>query len=129
LSGLGGGAVAETLQDPLLVVEVLKLQQRLPQVFHRLERADPEEVLLEGPDEPLGAAVALRRPDEGGAGRALVFILLGLATGGRLTHNPLVVSQNPITIVFFGRKNTLEREAPAAASEAILKSINTSSTK
>jgi hypothetical protein len=38
----------------------------LTKFLDRLEVPDPEQVLLERADEPLGAAVALGRADEGG---------------------------------------------------------------
>ena len=62
---MGRRSVTEVLEDPLLVVLTLELQQGLPQVFDRLEGPHPQEVLLEGPDEPFGAAVAFGLADEG----------------------------------------------------------------
>ena len=43
--------------------------RRLAQLFDGVEAADPEEVLLQRPDEPLGAAVALGLAHEGGRRR------------------------------------------------------------
>ena len=54
------------LHDPGPVVGVLERVERLAQVLDGGEAADPEEVLLERADEPLGAAIALGLTDEGG---------------------------------------------------------------
>lgn len=52
------------------MVDVLEGQERLAEFLDRVDGAHPEQVLLERADEPLGAAVALRCPDEArGAGR------------------------------------------------------------
>jgi hypothetical protein len=60
----GRRAVPVALDEPLLVVGPLGRRQRLAQIFDRVEPADPEQVLLERPDEPFGAAIALRGTDE-----------------------------------------------------------------
>src|SRR3954454_4823800 len=62
---LGRGPVAVPLDDPALVVSPPKLLERQPQLLDGLEASHPEQVLLERPDEPLGAAVALGLADEG----------------------------------------------------------------
>src|SRR3954470_3862965 len=51
--------------EPGRVVDLAKDEQRLTQLLDGVEGAHPEEVLLQGPDEALGAAVPLRRPHEG----------------------------------------------------------------
>ena len=66
---LGGRPVAVALNHPLPVVAPPEVQQRQAQLLDRLEGPHPEQVLLEGADEALGAAVALGLPHE--AGRAL----------------------------------------------------------
>src|SRR5947209_13255198 len=53
-----------TTDQPPLVVSPPELPQRLDQFGHRGEAPHPEELLLQGADEPLGAAVALRLPHE-----------------------------------------------------------------
>src|SRR5947209_11383776 len=53
-----------TTDQPPLVVSPPELPQRLDQFRHRGERPGPQELLLEGADEPLGAAVALGLPHE-----------------------------------------------------------------
>jgi len=55
-----------TLDQPGRVVGLAECQQSLTQFFDTLESAHPQQVFLEGADEPLGAAIAFRRPDEGG---------------------------------------------------------------
>src|SRR5271166_466986 len=58
--------------QPVRVVSLSERQQRLSEFFDRFEGPDPEQVLLERADEPLGAAVppgdavALRRSVRGG---------------------------------------------------------------
>src|SRR4051794_34144205 len=53
------------LDDPALVVGLLERDQGQAQLLDRVEVADPQQVLLQGPDEPLGAAVALGLAHEG----------------------------------------------------------------
>ena len=53
------------LDDPALVVGVLEREQRLAQLLEGVEAANPQEVLLQHADEPLGAAVTLGLTDEG----------------------------------------------------------------
>ena len=62
-------AVTVPLDQPMLVVGPPEVDEGETQLLDGAEGPDPEEVLLEGADEPLGAAVALGRPDEGGRGR------------------------------------------------------------
>jgi len=57
---------AEALDQPLPVVPPAELLQGYGQLGHRGEVPDPEQVLLQGPDEPFGDAMALRLPDEVG---------------------------------------------------------------
>src|SRR3954452_20012075 len=67
LSGpdLGRCPVAVPLDDPGLVVNLPELLERQAQLLDGGEGPDPEQVLLQRPDEPLGAAVALRLAHEG----------------------------------------------------------------
>src|SRR3954467_330341 len=51
--------------EPGRVVALPKVEQRLPKLLDSVEGVRPEQVLLQGPDEALGAAVPLRRPHEG----------------------------------------------------------------
>ena len=53
--------MAVALDEPLAVVAVLEGQQDQAQVLERGEGLDPEELLLEGADEALGAAVGFSR--------------------------------------------------------------------
>src|SRR5687767_5098595 len=52
--------------QPGCVVAPPKGQQRLTEFLDGVEGAHPQEVLLQGSNEALGAAVALRSPHEGG---------------------------------------------------------------
>ena len=54
--------------QPVFVVGPLEVDQGETEILDGPECPDPEEVLLERPDEALGAAVALWRPDEGRGG-------------------------------------------------------------
>src|SRR3954454_23559373 len=60
--------------EPGRVVDLPKDEQRLTELLDGVEGAHPEQVLLQGPDEALGAAVALGSPHKGG--RALGKLLL-----------------------------------------------------
>ena len=50
----------------MLVEPVLELKERLPKFLDSVEGPHPQQLLLQGPDEPLGHAVALRGLDEAG---------------------------------------------------------------
>src|SRR3954465_15009354 len=52
--------------EPGGVVALPKVEQRLPKLLDGVEGPHPEQVLLEGADEALGAAISLRRPHKGG---------------------------------------------------------------
>src|SRR5947208_9744678 len=54
------------LDQPGGVVGLAAVQSRLSQFLDGLKAAHPQQVFLEGTDEPLGTAIALGRPDEGG---------------------------------------------------------------
>ena len=68
LADLGRGAVAVALDEPLVVVAVAEVLERLVQFVEAGEGADPEELFLERAPEALDAAVAFGGADEGGAG-------------------------------------------------------------
>src|SRR3954468_12391369 len=51
--------------EPGRVVDLPKDEQRLTELLDGVEGAHPEQVLLQGPDEALGAAVALGSPHKG----------------------------------------------------------------
>ena len=57
------------LAEPLAVVALLELDQGEAQLLHRVERAHPKQLLLEGADESLGDPVAFRLAHKGGARR------------------------------------------------------------
>ena len=57
-----------SLEQPVPIEPILELEQSLPQFLDGVEGSHPEQLFLQGPDEPLGHAVAFRRPDEAGAG-------------------------------------------------------------
>jgi hypothetical protein len=48
---------AVPFDQPVRVVSLSERQQRRPEFFDRFEAPDPEQVLLERADEPLGAAI------------------------------------------------------------------------
>src|SRR5690242_12638569 len=52
------------LDDPALVVGLLERNECQAEFLDGREVADPQQVLLQGPNEPLGAAVALGLPHE-----------------------------------------------------------------
>src|SRR5215216_91978 len=63
---LGGCPVAVPLDDPGLVVGLPEGEECQAQLLDGVEAADPQQVLLQDPDEALGAAVPFRLADEGG---------------------------------------------------------------
>src|SRR2546428_9811244 len=65
LASLGGREVPQALDDPALIVALAKFRQAMPQLFHVLKRAHPQELLFQRADEPLHAAIALRLAHEG----------------------------------------------------------------
>src|SRR3954454_21371202 len=62
---LGRRPVAVPLDDPGPVVGLLEGLERQAELLDGRERADPQQVLLQGPDEPLGAAVPFGLAHEG----------------------------------------------------------------
>ena len=62
----GGGPEAVPLDEPGRVVDLPKFDQRAAELLDGVEGPHPEQVLFQGADEALGAAVALRRPHESG---------------------------------------------------------------
>src|SRR3954451_24725104 len=52
--------------QPAVVVGLAEREQRLTEFLDGLEGPHPEQVLLQGADEALGAAIAFRCPHEGG---------------------------------------------------------------
>ena len=57
--------MAVPLDQPALVVGQAELLQGGLEFIDGVEDAHPEQILLQRPDEALGAAIAFRRPDEG----------------------------------------------------------------
>ena len=53
--------------EPFPVVALLELEQREPQLRHRLEGVHPQKLFLQRADESLGHTVALRLSNEGRA--------------------------------------------------------------
>ena len=62
---LGGRAVSVPFDQPVFVVGPLEGEQGKPELLDGAEGPEPQEVLLQGPDEALGAAVAFGRADKG----------------------------------------------------------------
>src|SRR4029453_7732262 len=52
--------------EPACIVDLPKGQQRLTELLDGVEGSHPQEVLLQGPNEALGAAISLGGPHEGG---------------------------------------------------------------
>src|SRR3954452_4961325 len=97
--------------EPDRVVDLPKADQRLTELLDGVEGAHPEQVLLQGPDEALGAAVPLGSPHEGG--RALddeegEFLLEGVGHG----LAPVIVADGETARGLFG-------ESPEAAPHAL----------
>jgi hypothetical protein len=84
--------VAVSLDQPVLVVGCPEVDQGLAELFDGVEGSHPQQVLLEGPDEPLGASVALGRPDEGRRGRDAQPSDLALEVVGHVL-GPVIVPQ------------------------------------
>src|SRR5918911_5004578 len=61
---LGRGSVCVTFHDPGLIIAVPERKERLAQLLDGIEPTQPEQVLLQGSDEALGAAVPFRGTDE-----------------------------------------------------------------
>src|SRR4051794_6144706 len=61
---LSGRLVTVPLDDPGLVVGLLEGLERQAQLLDGLEATHPQQVLLQGPDEPLGPPVPLRGPED-----------------------------------------------------------------
>src|SRR5215218_5170408 len=57
---------AVPLDEPGRVVDLAELDQRVAELLDGVEGSHPEQVLFQSADEALGAAIALRRPHEGG---------------------------------------------------------------
>src|SRR3954462_2349492 len=66
VSKLGWREEAVGLDQPGRVVGLAEREQRLTQLLDGLEGSHPEQVFLEGADEPLGTATAFRGAHEGG---------------------------------------------------------------
>ena len=66
LSHLGRGFVAMPSNEPGRIILTLKRVQRQAQLFYRIKRFEPYQILLQCPDEAFRAAVAFGFPDKGG---------------------------------------------------------------
>ena len=55
-------------EDPVRVVRAAEFIERRPQLLDRVEGSNPQQLLLEGSEEPLGASVALGRANEARTG-------------------------------------------------------------
>jgi len=61
---LGRGLVPMALDQPVVVVEILELEQCEAELLDGSTGVHPQEILLQRPDEPLCAPVAFRLPDK-----------------------------------------------------------------
>src|SRR5919199_735937 len=75
-------SVLVSFHDPGLIVAVPEREQRLAQLLDGVEVAQPQQVLLHGPDEALGTAIALRGAHERRRTLALPDRLERLDPGG-----------------------------------------------
>ena len=64
-----GRSVADPPDDPVVVEAAGEVPERLVELLDGAELVQPEQLLLQGPDEPLDAAVAFGLADEGRARR------------------------------------------------------------
>ena len=62
-----GRSVADPPDDPVVVEAAGEVAERLVELLDGPESVEPEQLLLQGPDESLDASVALRLADEGRA--------------------------------------------------------------
>ena len=62
-----GRSVTDPPDDPVVVEAAGEVAERLLELLGGPESAQPEQLLLQGPDESLDASVALRLADEGRA--------------------------------------------------------------
>src|SRR5574339_675547 len=56
------------LDEPLFIIETQPVEKRLAELLHGLERAHPQELLFERPNEPFRDAIAFRSAHERRAG-------------------------------------------------------------
>ena len=64
MAGLNRRLEAKTLNQPILVVESAKFFQCPNQFWYRLEVPDPQQLLLERPEEAFDTAIAFRLANE-----------------------------------------------------------------
>src|SRR3954471_13404337 len=83
------------LDNPGLVVGPLEGEQRPAQLLDGLEAPQPQQVLLERTDEPLGAAVALGLADEGGRALEAEEADLGLEVVADVLATVVVAEPQP----------------------------------
>ncbi len=90
-------SVAESRDEPLLVVSLLEGEQRVAQLLDRREVADPEELLLERPKEALDAAVAFGLPHKRRRGRHAEKRDLGLEVATEIDAAVVVPDREPVS--------------------------------
>src|SRR3954452_7392059 len=81
--------------EPDRVVDLPKNEQRLTELLDGVEGAHPEQVLLQGPDEALGAAIPLGSPHEGGRACDAQEGKLLLESVGHVLRSMIVVHREP----------------------------------
>src|SRR3954462_12399180 len=115
--------------EPGRVVDLPKDEQGLTELLDGVEGTHPEQVLLQGPDEALGAAVALGSPHKGG--RALdaqegKFLLEGvghvlapvIVPHGETAPDPLSKAAEAAPHALADRLERLEAGGPARGMDA-----------
>jgi len=76
-----GRSVADPPDDPVVVEAAGEVAERLVELLDGPESVEPDQPLLQGPDESLYAAIAFRLADEGRArldAEGLEFVLEGV---------------------------------------------------
>jgi hypothetical protein len=66
LSDLHGRCIAMATNQPRLMITMLTLPQRTPEVFQGINGGEPPQVLLEGAENTCGTPVPLRFSHQGG---------------------------------------------------------------
>src|SRR3954469_2655544 len=126
-----GGRCLEPVpfDEPGGVVDLPKDQQRLTEFLDAVEGAHPEQVLLQGPNEALGAAVPLGSPHEGGracdaqkgklllegVGHVLASVIV---PHGQTAPDPLSKSAEAAPHALADRLERLEAGRPACGMDA-----------
>ena len=111
------------LDEPSRVVELPERDQRVAELLDGVEGPHPQQVLLQGADEALGAAIAFRGSDEGGRavdtekGQFLLEVIGHVLRAMVVTHRQAAgtVPGHPAEMAAHALADRLQRLARAAA--------------